>query len=115
MWCMSRPSRARKPVILLDRPTPERQGWHPKSSYLTILVVIKSWVDAHANLPRPGKVDRESGCGSKRATKREASTLRFWRLFCWRYQESLQASPPRTARPTIRSGTVSARLPLVPI
>jgi len=25
---------------------------------------IKSWVDAQANLPLPGKVDRESGCGS---------------------------------------------------
>ncbi len=25
---------------------------------------IKSWADAHANLPFPGKVDRESGCGS---------------------------------------------------
>ncbi len=26
---------------------------------------ILSWVDAHSNLPFPGKVDRESGCGSK--------------------------------------------------
>ena len=30
---------------------------------------IKSWADAHANLPRPGKVDRESGCGFQRSNQ----------------------------------------------
>jgi Protein of unknown function (DUF3293) len=36
---------------------------------VNLSLFIKSWADAHANLPRPGKVDRESGCGFQRSNQ----------------------------------------------
>lgn len=48
---------------------------HSRISVLTIGIYMTSWVDAHANLPTPGKVERESECDLKQVTKREASTL----------------------------------------
>lgn len=46
--------------------------------------IIKSWVDAHANLPAPGKVDRESRCGSSEGNEAGSVDPPFWRVFLLR-------------------------------